>query len=134
MHKNVSLRKKIHKKFTLIWAWSSLAYVITRLWAKKFHINQEKSKKIWKCLRKTLGHNHVNKTAILGIVAHHLWEENLGNVTEVFVNDSFQIVARFCCPNSLGRISPGKMDQGNPYQRVRGNKTEEFGQQSQRNH
>ena len=31
------------------------------------------------------------------------------------VNDSLGIVAWFCCPNSLGRISPGKMDQGNPY-------------------
>ena len=32
----------------------------------------------------------------------------------------------------LGRIYPGKMGKGNPYQRVQGNKTEEFGQQSRR--
>ena len=49
-----------------------------------------------------LGRNHVNETARLGIVAHCFWEENLGNVTEVFVNDSFGFVAQslqFCSPN-----------------------------------
>ena len=37
------------------------------------------------------GRNHVNETARHGIVAHRLWEENLGNVTEVFVNDSLSL-------------------------------------------
>ena len=52
------------------------------------------------------GRNHVNETASYGIVArvaHRLWEENLGNLTKVFVNDSFGFVARsfrFCCPNA----------------------------------
>ena len=52
------------------------------------------------------GHNHVNKTARHGIVAHRLWEENLGNITEVFVNDSFGFVARslqFCCLNAISK-------------------------------
>ena len=56
--------------------------------------------------------------------------KNLGNVTKVFVNDSFGIVARtiwFCFPNSLVRISPGKMGQGNPYQRVRETKPKSLG-------
>ena len=51
-----------------------------------------------------LGRNHVNETAWYGIVAHRLWEENLGNVTEVFVNDSFGFIAqslRFHCPNAI---------------------------------
>ena len=50
------------------------------------------------------GRNHVNKTASNGIVAHRLWEENLGNVTKVFDNDSFGFIARslrFCCPNAI---------------------------------
>ena len=66
-----------------------------------------------------LGHNQVNETARHEIVAHRLWEENLENIIEVFVNNSFGIVPQFCCPNSLGRISPGKMGQENPYERVR---------------
>ena len=41
-----------------------------------------------------LGRNHVNETAWYGIVAHRLWEENLGNVTKVLVNDSFGFVAQ----------------------------------------
>ena len=66
-----------------------------------------------------MGHNHVNETARHRIViAHRLWEENLGNMTKVFVNNSFGFVARFSYPNSLGRTSPGKMGQGIPYQRV----------------
>ena len=40
------------------------------------------------------GHNHVNETARHGIVAHCLWEENLGNVTEVIVTDSFGFIAQ----------------------------------------
>ena len=31
------------------------------------------------------GHNHVNETVRHGIVAHRLWDENLGNGTEVIV-------------------------------------------------
>ena len=68
------------------------------------------------------GRNPVNETKMHGIVARHLLEKNLGNLTTVFVNDSFGIVTRtlwFCFPNSLVRISPGKMGQGNP--------TNEFG-------
>ena len=38
---------------------------------------------------RNLGRNHVNQTTRHGIVAHHLWEENLGNITEVIVTDSF---------------------------------------------
>ena len=38
------------------------------------------------------GRNHVNETARHGIIAHRLWEENLGNVTKV--NDSFGFNAR----------------------------------------
>ena len=41
-----------------------------------------------------MGHNHVNETVRHGIVAHRLWEENLRNITKVFVNVSFRIVAR----------------------------------------
>ena len=51
-----------------------------------------------------LRRNHVNETARHGIVAHRLWEENLGNITEVFVNDSFRFVARslwFHCTKEL---------------------------------
>ena len=51
-----------------------------------------------------LGRNHLNKTARYGIVAHRLWEENLGNVSEVFVKDSFGFIARslwFFCPNFI---------------------------------
>ena len=51
----------------------------------------------------------------------------MGNVSEVFINISFGIVARFCCPNYLGRISLGKMGQGNPYQRVRETKRKILG-------
>ena len=40
-----------------------------------------------------LGRNHVNETARHGIVAHRLWEENLGNITEVIVTNSFGFVA-----------------------------------------
>ena len=50
------------------------------------------------------GRNHVNETARLGIVAHCLWEENLGNVTEVFGNDFCGFIAQslwFRCPNSI---------------------------------
>ena len=68
------------------------------------------------------GRNHANKTKRNGIVARRLLEKNLGNLTNIFVNDSFGIVTRtiwFCFPNSLVRISPGKMGQGNP--------TNEFG-------
>ena len=35
-----------------------------------------------------LGCNHVNETARHGIIAHRLWEENLGNLTEVIITDS----------------------------------------------
>ena len=35
----------------------------------------------------TFGHNHVNETARHGIIAHRLWEDNLGNVTEVIVTE-----------------------------------------------
>ena len=42
----------------------------------------------------THGRNQVNETARHGIIAHRLWEENLGNITKVFVNDSFGIVAQ----------------------------------------
>ena len=46
------------------------------------------------CLfRADLGRNHVNETARHGIFDYRLWEENLGNVTEVFVNDFFGFVA-----------------------------------------
>ena len=51
-----------------------------------------------------IGHNHVNETARHGIVAHRLWEENLGNITEVFINDSYRIIAQtlwFCCQNTI---------------------------------
>ena len=51
-----------------------------------------------------LGRNHVIETARYGIVTHRLWEENLGNVTEVIVTDSFGFVAQslwFCCPNFI---------------------------------
>ena len=34
-----------------------------------------------------LGRNHVIETARYGIVTHRLWEENLGNVTEVIVTE-----------------------------------------------
>ena len=61
-----------------------------------------------------LGRNHVIETARYGIVTHRLWEENLGNVTEVSLNNSFGIIAWVCYPNFLERISPGKMGQGNP--------------------
>ena len=44
-------------------------------------------------LSTNLGRNHVNETARHGIVAHRLWEENLGNITEVIVTDSFGFVA-----------------------------------------
>ena len=50
------------------------------------------------------GRNHVNKTTRHGIVAHRFWEENLGNVTEVIVTDSFGFVARslwFRCRNTI---------------------------------
>ena len=47
-----------------------------------------------------LGHNHVYETTRHGIVAHLLWEENLGNVTEVIVTDSFGFVAQ-----TLGAIT-----------------------------
>ena len=40
-----------------------------------------------------LGRNHVNETARHGIVAHRLWGENLGNLTEVILTDSFGFVA-----------------------------------------
>ena len=41
-----------------------------------------------------IGRNHVNETASArhGIIAHRLWEENLGNITKVFVKDSLGIV------------------------------------------
>ena len=52
-----------------------------------------------------VGRNHVNETAMHGIIAHHLWEENLGNITDVFVNDSFGIVARTLCFHYLNPIS-----------------------------
>ena len=68
---------------------------------------------------------------------HKTWDRcplylggKFGKPNQVFVNNSFGIIAWFCCPNSLGRISPGKIGQGNPYQKLRGNKTEQFGQQS----
>ena len=53
---------------------------------------------------RVVGRNHVNETARHGIVAHRLWKENLGNITEIFVNDSFGFVARslwFHCPNAI---------------------------------
>ena len=53
-----------------------------------------------------------------------------GNITEVFVNDSFRIIARFAAQNSFGRISPGKMGQGNPYQRFRETKLKSSGNNS----
>ena len=52
------------------------------------------------------------------VFGRKIWK---GNVTKVFVNDSFGRIVqtlRFCCPNSLGRIFLGKIGQGNPYQRV----------------
>ena len=51
-----------------------------------------------------MGHNHVNETARNGIITHHQWEENLGNVTKVILTDSFGFVARslwFRCPNAI---------------------------------
>ena len=36
-----------------------------------------------------LGRNHVKETVRYGIVAHCLWEENLGNVNAVIVTDFF---------------------------------------------
>ena len=59
------------------------------------------------------GRNHVNETKRHGIVARRLLEKNLGNLTNVFINNSFGIVARFCCPKSYQRI------QGNKIQTVR---------------
>ena len=59
-------------------------------------------------LNRDIGRNHVNKTARHGIVAHRHWEENLGNITEVFVDNSSGIIAGFAAQNSFGRISPGK--------------------------
>ena len=41
-----------------------------------------------------LGRNHVNETTRHGIIAHRIWEENLGNVTEIIVTDSFGFVAQ----------------------------------------
>ena len=55
-------------------------------------------------LNRDIGRNHVNETARHGIVAHRLWEENLGNVNAVFVNNSFRFVARsllFRCPKAI---------------------------------
>ena len=52
----------------------------------------------------TLWAQSQNETTRHGIIAHCLWEENLGNITEVFVKDSFGFVARslwFCCPNAI---------------------------------
>ena len=49
---------------------------------------------------------HINETARLGIVAHCLWEENLGNITKVFINDFFGFIARslwFRCLNSIAK-------------------------------
>ena len=40
------------------------------------------------------GRNLVNETTRHSIVAYRLWEENLGNATKVFVNDSFGFDAR----------------------------------------
>ena len=40
------------------------------------------------------GCNHVNETARHGIFTNCLWEENLGNITKVFINDSLGIVAQ----------------------------------------
>ena len=57
----------------------------------------------------------------MGLLPIVFWKEYFGNVTKVFANDSFEIVnqtLRFHCPNFLGRISPGKTGQGNPYQKV----------------
>ena len=51
-----------------------------------------------------IGRNHLNETKMLGIVAHCLWEENLGNVTEVFVNSFFWFIAQslwFRCPKFI---------------------------------
>ena len=65
--------------------------------------------------------SHRPKCKACGIDAHHLWRENLGNVTEVFVNDLFGIVARtlrVCFPNSLVRISLTHFSWKNPSQKV----------------
>ena len=59
-----------------------------------------------------MGHNHVNETARNGIIAHHQWEENLGNVTKIFVNDF-----------SLVRISLAHFPWRNPSQRVNATKS-----------
>ena len=50
------------------------------------------------------GRNLVNETARHSIVAHRLWEENLGNVIAVIVTDSFGFVTRslqFYCPSFI---------------------------------
>ena len=83
----------------------------------------------------THGRNHVNETARHGIVAHCLWEENLGNITKVFVNDSFRIIAqtlRFCCQNTIS--------ERNDFELLfsllgysSGNETKDFGQWTRRN-
>ena len=41
---------------------------------------------------RVVGRNHINETARHGIVALLFWEEYLGNITEVFVNDSLGFV------------------------------------------
>ena len=56
-----------------------------------------------------------------GIIAHRLWEKNLGNVTKVFVNNSFEFIAQtlwFCFPNFLVRISLARFAWRNPSQKV----------------
>ena len=79
----------------------------------------EKFKEYLNKNEKNMGSNHVYETTRHGIVAHGLWEENLGNVTEVIVTDSFVFVARslrFCCPKSsvlLPKLYP-KRENSNP--------------------
>ena len=41
-----------------------------------------------------IGRNQVNETTRHGIVAHRLWDENLGNGTKVIVTDSFGFIAQ----------------------------------------
>ena len=75
------------------------------------HKKWQKSGKKWKNNRILtiwdlilFGRNYVNETVRLGIIAHCLWEQNLGNVTEVFVNDFFRFIARslwFRCPKFI---------------------------------
>ena len=94
-----------------------LFFIITSVWRQRsLFVFDDGNQFGRRDLAVYIGRNHVNKTARHGIVAHRLWEEK-GNITEVFVDESSGIIAGFAAQNSFGRISPGKMGQGNPYQR-----------------